>query len=1414
MNVRRFTFVLTALTVAALGGAFAPEPPPALVDVLIEGPNVLTPGTHAALRVAAFQSERLGDFKALPDAEIAVTLLATPPVDVYKGLTDARGNANVTFEVPDIKPGDYTLRIVTTAGGKTFTHDQPVKLRRDLKILMVTDKPLYQPGQQIHVRALALVDLTMEAAGEAPILFEIEDSKSNKVLKKEAKTNAFGIASIDFQLADEVLFGEYRVTATMGEFKSEKSFTVKRYVLPKFKLDLGADKPFYLPQETIKAKLQADYFFGKPVSKARVIVRASTFDVEFKEFAKVVTGTDEKGHVDFEIKLPDYFVGSSLAQGNAIVQIVAEITDGADHTETSTKSLPVSQDPIRIYAVPESGKLVPGVENILYVVTASPDGAAVPATVTLKARGIDKSLKTNDLGCAKFTFTPSAADLVQSGNDVVLAVTVDAAAKDGTKASRTLNLSTQNARDNILLRLDKAIYTAGESMRLEVLGTFAKSDVFIDVIRKGQTILTTVAEMKDGRASYKLDLTPEIFGGLEIHAYKLTGLGEIVRDSKIVYVQPPQDLAVRISTDKDVYRPGDLAEIKFEVTSKGKGVASALGVIVVDESVYALQEMQPGLEKVYFTLERELATPRIEFCPGGATMTSMVGLPEVGDAQQAVGEMLFAGVEPPARRWSRNTVAERRGQLTQNLEQIYWGLYYYVVSERKEFTTVDKETGKRKFKDGLVQELAKAGRQYAIGAAALKDPWGGELTIDVLSQLDGRFTLNHFVSLYNQNHIWPLRQAIAGQLAAQDVVEWTGGAWKYRAGWVDKLVEAKALTAEYAKDGFGEPWSEATLAAMGDDFKPENVAKGLRELRLMALYNGLAAYAVEHDVFERAAGKVAGYRKGVLDELEKEKLLLTIRDEKGEKWDLAKIGKDVPALAVENMARVANAGRQNHLYRKLIEVVMKDGATIVGQFNVDALAWIYKPSAFEELVKRGDVKAECTKTAEGLPIKIEELAAKPGGQFPQVVKAALGARFNGIYNKLNQYGWQHQAEYYDGREGTFKFPAGIASKLIAEKILERAELRDPWGTQIRIDRLDKARENRWWWAMPFTELVAAGPDRLMGTADDIKDLQTLNAQWFAADMAGVVGFTPTTTWGQWYGWGWGFEGKELAEDGMFFANEMDKKPGDFRGGGRLERARDAAGMAPPPAPAGVAMTKLGVQGEAASTGGEGGGALVEPTRVREYFPETLMWEPALITDENGRATMKLEMADSITTWRLTASASTARGLLGSTTHGLRVFQDFFVDIDLPVSLTQNDSVSIPIAIYNYLSTPQTIQIELDRGDWFAVDGPSMKSIDAKPNEVKVVYFPITVRATGDFSLMVKARGTKMADAVKRSIEVVPDGKKIETVYNGQVKGGISHEIEIPDVALDGASKVFVKFYPGVFSTVMEGLDGMLHMPGG
>jgi uncharacterized protein YfaS (alpha-2-macroglobulin family) len=226
------------------------------------------------------------------------------------------------------------------------------------------------------------------------------------------------------------------------------------------------------------------------------------------------------------------------------------------------------------------------------------------------------------------------------------------------------------------------------------------------------------------------------------------------------------------------------------------------------------------------------------------------------------------------------------------------------------------------------------------------------------------------------------------------------------------------------------------------------------------------------------------------------------------------------------------------------------------------------------------------------------------------------------------------------------------------------------------------------------------------------------------------------------------------------------------------------------------------------------GSAKSNARIREYFPETLYWNPALITDTEGRAEIHLPMADSITTWRLSAFANTRTGALGSTTRGIRVFREFFVDVDFPVALTQNDVVQVPVAVYNYLRSPQRVVLEVEPEDWFELLDDAVKTVDLGSEEVRAAHFKIRAKRIGVQRLTIFAKAGDARDAVRRSVDVVPDGKKFEIVLNDRLSRRIERVFEIPADSVEGSLRVYCKCYPGVYAQMVEGVEGMLGMPHG
>jgi uncharacterized protein YfaS (alpha-2-macroglobulin family) len=220
-------------------------------------------------------------------------------------------------------------------------------------------------------------------------------------------------------------------------------------------------------------------------------------------------------------------------------------------------------------------------------------------------------------------------------------------------------------------------------------------------------------------------------------------------------------------------------------------------------------------------------------------------------------------------------------------------------------------------------------------------------------------------------------------------------------------------------------------------------------------------------------------------------------------------------------------------------------------------------------------------------------------------------------------------------------------------------------------------------------------------------------------------------------------------------------------------------------------------------------------RVRRDFPETLYVNPAIITGPDGKATLSVPLADSITEWRISTLANTKQGKLGGSQSGLVVFQDFFVDVNFPATLTRGDQIAFPIAVYNYLEEPQTVNLTLEPANWYTPGGATAQQVTLGAGEVAGVSFPVTVESVGLHTLTVQGIGSAKSDAVARTVRVVPDGKQFPTVHSGMIaSGSTSQVVSFPAEAVPGSEELYVEVFPAFLSQVVQGMDSMLAVPNG
>ncbi|MCP4661493.1 MAG: hypothetical protein GY856_39315 [bacterium] len=213
-------------------------------------------------------------------------------------------------------------------------------------------------------------------------------------------------------------------------------------------------------------------------------------------------------------------------------------------------------------------------------------------------------------------------------------------------------------------------------------------------------------------------------------------------------------------------------------------------------------------------------------------------------------------------------------------------------------------------------------------------------------------------------------------------------------------------------------------------------------------------------------------------------------------------------------------------------------------------------------------------------------------------------------------------------------------------------------------------------------------------------------------------------------------------------------------------------------------------------------------RLRRDFPETLLWLPEHLTDENGRTTITVPLADNITTWKVAAIASTRDGRVAVAEDELVATQPFYVELDLPPHLTAGDEIGLPIYLHNYSGRGLEVGVEV------AADQPVRRTLTLEPSAIERVDVERRFARPGETTVRVTAVGGDHADAVERRAEVGFDGREHVVVGGRLLAGGGTFELTVPDAALAGSAGLEVVVYQGLSDHLVSALRGLRRRPAG
>ncbi len=599
--------LLPAVSILLLGQIISPVvilADPASAEYIMLFPKRLYVGTQSSASISSFSSQTGKPV----DRQVVLTLVDPNQkgdgLVIFEGRTGPDGHLIARFDVPQMQKGLY--KVVLTSPGRGESVSGEVTVADALTLLIETDKPIYKPGQTIHGRVLALNTELKPVA--IPLNVSISDAKGVKVYRKELFTDAYGVASFDLLLANELNLGTWKILANAAEGMSTIDIRVEKYVLPKFDVDVTTAKDWFLVDEEIVGEVKANYFFGKPVD-GMVEIRAYKYLADWEEFATFRAKLRD-GAARFEIPEVNYLAGTLGAGGMGSVMLNVSVVDGAGHEEKESLLLRICQSPIVVQIIPSSETVKPGLPLDILLVTETPGGDPLDRVVQVDATYYLKDGSTTKETRRVPTFRGlGTTDL--NVPDTCTSASIAAQVSDGSAKSEISLQSVYSPGGYFvhIKQISRGEVRVGDTVTFEVLST-AKRTVYYDVVAGGRTVFSGFTT---GRY-VSFTATPSMVPKAKLVAYVLNPNMEVSADSLPfdVAMEPPVGLSASFSSETSA--PGGTVTLDLKSSA---GVATMIGVSIVDESVYALNEGRLNLKQIFDELEKIFMEPQAEAHPQG-----------------------------------------------------------------------------------------------------------------------------------------------------------------------------------------------------------------------------------------------------------------------------------------------------------------------------------------------------------------------------------------------------------------------------------------------------------------------------------------------------------------------------------------------------------------------------------------------------------------------------------------------------------------------------------------------------------------------------------------------------------------------------------------------------------------------------
>lgn len=513
--------------------------------------------------------------------------------------------------------------------------------RNASRTYVYTDRPIYRPGHTVHIRGIDRIgfDGTYEVLSGGEVKIEVFDARGTSVYETTLVQSDYGTFATDFEIPADASLGSYRIEV----FGQSFWFAVEEYVPAAFKLEAESTQEEYINGDTMKIDVQADYYFGVPLSDGTVTYSVTAQDYHFDRYAdeyfnfgqgwyycyycgygddflfRGETSLNANGHatIERELTFADYFDALD-EEGSKLVTVSITAKDINGRSVSMQKSFIVHKGDfyigaktdqyytgvntpvtLRVKTVDTEGKptALRNIEKTVYKVTwetfkrQEVDGGFYYRSEKKLTEVSSEKVSTNGSGdwSGPLTFSDEGQYEVHLTKEDDRGNKIKTTTNIYIYGSRSISIPPNNNYE-LDLEVEKTDVAVGETATLLIKSPYESAKVLI-AVERGTVYDYWIADVTGGLYVHEFTVKSEYAPNMFVSALLLSRDPE-VKYGSVRYEVGSQEkqLSVTVTPNKTHYLPGEEVTLSVETRDyTGRLVPAEVSIAVADLSVLALK---------------------------------------------------------------------------------------------------------------------------------------------------------------------------------------------------------------------------------------------------------------------------------------------------------------------------------------------------------------------------------------------------------------------------------------------------------------------------------------------------------------------------------------------------------------------------------------------------------------------------------------------------------------------------------------------------------------------------------------------------------------------------------------------------------------------------------------------------------